>query len=82
VRPSPSRTPSQHAPTFSFDPTAGHLVIANNRLEALLTDRAQRALIVKQPAQKLPPGAVKTLLKPGVIKTSSVSPVQEVNQRL
>jgi len=72
----------QHAPMFSFDPTAGHLILTDNRPEALLTDRAYREMIIKQPAQKLPPVAVQTLLKPGVIKTSGVSPVQEANQRL
>jgi len=25
---------------FSFDPTAGHLILTDNRPEALLTDRA------------------------------------------
>src|ERR1700687_5533263 len=39
-------------------------------------------MVIKQPAQKLPPVAVETLLKPGVIKTSGVGPVQEANQRL
>ena len=39
-------------------------------------------MVIKQPAQKLPPVTVQTLLKPGVIKTSGVGPVQEANQRL
>ena len=39
-------------------------------------------MVIKQPSQKLPPVAVQTLLKPGVIKTSGVGPVQESNQRL
>jgi hypothetical protein len=30
----------QHAPMVSFDPTARHLVITDNRAQALLTDRA------------------------------------------
>ena len=39
-------------------------------------------MVIKQPAQKLPPVAVQTLLRPGVIKVSGVGPVQEANQRL
>src|ERR1700733_4298272 len=39
-------------------------------------------MVIEQPAQKLPPIAVETLLKPSVIKTSGVGPVQEANQRL
>ena len=30
----------QHTPMIVFDPTAGHLVITDNQLQALLTDRA------------------------------------------
>ena len=39
-------------------------------------------MIIKQPAQKLPSVAVQTLLKPGMIKTSRVGPVQKTDQRL
>ncbi len=72
----------QHTPMISFDPTTGHLVFTDNLGKALLTDGAQREMVIKQPAQKLPPVTVKTLLKPGVIKTSRVGPVHETDQRL
>jgi hypothetical protein len=48
---------------ITFDPTAGHLIVPDNLGKALLTDRAQREMVLKQPAQKLPPVTVKTLLK-------------------
>ena len=38
-----------------LNPTAGHLVVTDNRVQAVLTDRAQREMVIKQPAQKLPP---------------------------
>jgi hypothetical protein len=67
---------------FSFDPTAGHLVITDNVLKALLTDRAKRQVIIEQPAQQLPPVTVDAVLQSGVIQASSVGPVQETDQRL
>jgi hypothetical protein len=39
-------------------------------------------MVIKQPAQQLAPVTIETLLKPGVIKTSSVGPVHETDQRL
>ena len=65
-----------------FDPTAGHLIVPDNLLKALLADRAQREMVIKQPAQQLPPVTVKTLLQTSVIQTSRISPVHETDQRL
>jgi hypothetical protein len=65
-----------------FDPTAGHLIVPDNLRKALLADRAQREVVIKQPAQKLPPVTVKTLLQASVIQTSRVGPVHETDQRL
>ena len=67
---------------ITFDPAAGHLVITDNRVQALLTDRAQREVVIKQPAQQLPPVTVKTLLKLGMFQASGVGPVHEADQRL
>ena len=67
---------------IALDPTASHLVITNNRLQALLTDRAEREMVIKQPSQQLPPVTVKTLLQASVIQASSVGPVHETDQRL
>ena len=67
---------------IALDPTASHLVITNHLLEALLTDRAEREMVVKQPSQQLPPVTVKTLLKLGMFQASSVGPVHEADQRL
>jgi hypothetical protein len=67
---------------IALDPTASHLVITNNRLQALLTDRAEREMVLKQPSQQLPPVTVKTLLKLGMFQASSVGPIHEADQRL
>lgn len=67
---------------ISFDPTAGHLIVPDNLRQALLADRAEREVVIKQPAQKLPPVTVKTLLQASVIQASSVGPVHETDQRL
>src|ERR1039458_173144 len=56
--------------------------IAGHLLEALLADRPQREMIIKQPAQQLPPVAVKTLLELGVRETRGAGSVQKANQSL
>ena len=39
-------------------------------------------MIIQQPAQQLPPVAIKTLLKLGMRKPGRIRPVQEADQRL
>jgi hypothetical protein len=65
-----------------FDPSAGHLVITDNRVQTLLTDRTEREMVIKQPAQQLPAVTVKALLQPRVIHASRIGPVHEADQRL
>jgi hypothetical protein len=65
-----------------LDPTARHPLITDDLIKALLTDRPQRQMVIQQPAQQLPPVTADALLQPGVIKTSSVGPVQKTDQRL
>jgi hypothetical protein len=43
-------------------PPASDPLIADHPFTALLADRSQRQLIIKQPPQQLPPVAVKVLL--------------------
>ena len=54
--------------------TPGNTLLANHLLEPLLAHRPQRQMIIQQPAQQLPPVAVKTLLKLGVRERRSVPP--------
>jgi hypothetical protein len=72
----------QHAAMIVFNPTAGHLIVTDHRLQTLLTDRAEREMVIKQPAQQLPAVTVKALLQPRVIHASRIGPVHEADQRL
>jgi hypothetical protein len=65
-----------------LDPAARHPLITDDLIQALFADRAQREMVIKQPAQQLPPVAVKMLLKLGVREPRGVRPVQEAQQRL
>jgi hypothetical protein len=57
-------------------PDAPHPLIADHLIEALLARCPQRQMIIEQPAQQLPPVAVKTLLKLRVREPGRVRPVR------
>jgi len=65
-----------------LDPTAGHTLVADHLLKALLVHCPQRQMIIKQPAQQLPSVAIKTLLKLRVREPGGVRPIQKAKQRL
>jgi len=61
----------------ALDPAADHPLITDDLIQALLTDRPQRQMIVQELTQQLPPVTADALLQPGMIKTSSVGPIQK-----
>jgi len=65
-----------------LDPRARRSLIADDLLKALLAQRPQRQMIIKQAAQQLPPLNIKTLLKLRVREPGSVRPIKEADQRL
>ena len=64
----------QRTPMTGLDPTARHTLITDDLVQALLADRAQREMVIEQPAQQLPPVAVKMLLKLGVREPAASVP--------
>jgi hypothetical protein len=65
-----------------LDPRARLSLIANDLLKALLAQRPQRQMIIKQAAQQLPPVNIKMLLKLRVREPGGVRPIKEADQRL
>ena len=65
-----------------LDPPARHPLSAGDLLTALLADRAQRQMIIEQPAQQFTPVAIQTLLKLGMREPRSIRPVQKTHQGL
>ena len=65
-----------------LDPPAPGPLIAEDTPEALLAEGPQRQMIIQQPAQQLPPVAVKTLLQLGMRQPRGIGSIQKAQQRL
>ena len=65
-----------------LEAAAYDLLVADDPLQTLLAQRPQGQVIVKQPAQQLPPVDREPFLKLGMREPGGVGSVQEVDQRL